>query len=77
MDVLCSRNALSDRFSRIIRLIAQGQIDTGPWITSRTRFEELIDAVPSYTPTGNRVIKPWSKSGTDSQTKHTVEQSHA
>lgn len=55
--LLCSRNALSKDFSRIISLIEDGRIDTGPWITHRTAFDELIDIFPSYTRPETGVIK--------------------
>jgi 2-desacetyl-2-hydroxyethyl bacteriochlorophyllide A dehydrogenase len=55
--LLCSRNALSADFSRIIQLIEDGRIDTGPWITHRSGFEELIDVFPSYTRPETGVIK--------------------
>jgi alcohol dehydrogenase len=55
--LLCSRNALSADFTRIIGLIEQGRIDTRPWITHRTVFEELIDVFPSYTRPETGVIK--------------------
>lgn len=55
--LLCSRNALSADFSRIIRLIEAGQVDTNPWITHRTAFEELIDVFPTYTRPETGVIK--------------------
>jgi 2-desacetyl-2-hydroxyethyl bacteriochlorophyllide A dehydrogenase len=55
--LLCSRNALRDDFSRIIELIEEGRIDTRPWITHRTGFEELIDVFPSYTRAETGVIK--------------------
>lgn len=55
--LLCSRNALSADFARIIGLIEAGRIDTGPWITHRTRFEDLIDVFPSYTQPETGVIK--------------------
>lgn len=55
--LLCSRNALSRDFSRIIELIEADRIDTGPWITHRTAFEELIDVFPSYTRPETGVIK--------------------
>ncbi|MFO0876163.1 MAG: zinc-binding alcohol dehydrogenase family protein [Gemmataceae bacterium] len=55
--LLCSRNALSADFARIIGLIETGQIDTGPWITHRTAFDELIDVFPSYTQPETGVIK--------------------
>jgi alcohol dehydrogenase len=55
--LLCSRNALSRDFARIIGLIEDGRLDTGPWITHRTDFEELIEVFPSYTKPETGVIK--------------------
>jgi len=55
--LLCSRNALSADFGRIIGLIEEGKIDTGPWITHRASFDELIDVFPSYTRPETGVIK--------------------
>jgi alcohol dehydrogenase len=55
--LLCSRNALSVDFARIIALIEEGRIDTRPWITHRTAFEELIDVFASYTQPDTGVIK--------------------
>ncbi len=55
--LLCSRNALPDDFTRIIRLIETGQIKTDPWITHRTTFDNLIDVFPSYTKPETGVIK--------------------
>jgi len=55
--LLCSRNALSKDFARIISLIEDGRLDTGPWITHRTQFDELIDVFPSYTLPETGVIK--------------------
>jgi len=55
--LLCSRNALSADFTRIIGLIEAGQIDTRPWITHRASFDELIDVFPSYTRPETGVIK--------------------
>jgi alcohol dehydrogenase len=55
--LLCSRNALSADFTRIIQLIENERIDTCPWITHRVAFEELIDVFPSYTRPETGVIK--------------------
>ncbi|HUY31682.1 MAG TPA: zinc-binding alcohol dehydrogenase family protein [Pirellulales bacterium] len=55
--LLCSRNALSKDFGRIIRLIEEGRLDTAPWITHRARFEELIEVFPSFTRPETGVIK--------------------
>ena len=55
--LLCSRNAPSRDFPRIIGLIEGGEIDTKPWITHRARFEDLPDVFPSYTKPETGVIK--------------------
>jgi threonine dehydrogenase-like Zn-dependent dehydrogenase len=55
--LLCSRNALPGDFTRIIGLIEDGRIDTGPWITHRAAFEELPGVFPSYTRPETGVIK--------------------
>ena len=55
--MLCSRNALSADFTRIIRLIEEGRLDTRPWITHRAAFDDLIDVFPSYTRPETGVIK--------------------
>lgn len=57
MTLFASRNSLPADFGRIIGLIESGQIDTRPWITHRTPFEELIGAFPSYTKPETGVIK--------------------
>jgi 2-desacetyl-2-hydroxyethyl bacteriochlorophyllide A dehydrogenase len=55
--LLCSRNAPSGDFSRIVKLIEDGKIDTAPWITHRGRFEDLPGDFPSYTKPETGVIK--------------------
>lgn len=62
--LLCSRNALSPDFSRIINLIEAGRIDTQPWITHRTGFDEMIDVFPSFTRPETGVIKAVVEVGT-------------
>ena len=57
LTLLASRNALPTDFTRIIRLIEEGRIDTRPWITHRTRFEELPEVFPSYLKPETGVIK--------------------
>ncbi len=57
MTVYASRNALPGDFTRIIRLIEEGQIDTRPWITHRTPFDRLIAEFPSFTKPETGVIK--------------------
>ncbi len=55
--LLCSRNALPEDFDKIIQLIEAGRIDTRPWITHRTGFDEVIEVFPSYTKPETGVIK--------------------
>lgn len=57
LTLLASRNALPKDFTRIIRLIEEGKIDTGPWITHRTAFDNMIDVFESYTQPETGVIK--------------------
>ncbi|HEY0984919.1 zinc-binding alcohol dehydrogenase family protein [Schlesneria sp.] len=57
MTLLASRNALPEDFGRIIGLIEAGTIDTRPWVTHRTNFDELIAEFPSYTKPETGVIK--------------------
>ena len=57
MTIKGSRNAMPADFRRIIGLIEDGTIDTGPWITHRTPFEEMIERFDSYTRPETGVIK--------------------
>lgn len=57
MSIKGSRNALPGDFARIIRLIEEGTINTDPWITHRTTFDELIDQFESFTKPESGVIK--------------------
>lgn len=57
ISVLASRNARSGDFARIIRLIEDGRIDTGPWITHRTSFERMIAEFPGWLKPDSGVIK--------------------
>jgi alcohol dehydrogenase len=55
--LLCSRNALPADFTRIIRLIESGRLDTRPWITHRCSLCELPDAMPTYLQPETGVVK--------------------
>ncbi len=57
MTIMGSRNALPGDFERIIRLIENGEIDTRPWITHRTTFDEMIGQFDGYTKPETGVIK--------------------
>ncbi|HZL35897.1 MAG TPA: zinc-binding alcohol dehydrogenase family protein, partial [Tepidisphaeraceae bacterium] len=55
--LLCSRNALPGDFTRIIKLIEDGKIDTRPWVTHRTAFDSVIEEFPSFCKPETGVIK--------------------
>ncbi len=57
MTIKGSRNALPTDFTRIIGLIADGTIDTNPWITHRTHFDNVVDEFESFTSPDSGVIK--------------------
>jgi alcohol dehydrogenase len=57
LTLLASRNALPTDFTRIIKLIEDGKIDTRPWITHHAAFGELIEAFPNFTKPETGVIK--------------------
>ena len=57
LDILASRNALPGDFTRIVGLIESGDIDTGPWITHRTGFDDMIGEFESFTKPETGVIK--------------------
>jgi 2-desacetyl-2-hydroxyethyl bacteriochlorophyllide A dehydrogenase len=57
MTLLTSRNALPGDFTKIIDLIERGIIDTRPWITHRSRFENLIEEFPAFTRPETGVVK--------------------
>ena len=57
LTLLASRNALSRDFTRIIRLIEEGTIDTAPWITHRIPFAATIDRFPALLRPGSGVLK--------------------
>lgn len=57
MSVKGSRNALPSDFTRIIGLIEDGTINTTPWITHRTPFDDMIAEFESYTKPETGVIK--------------------
>jgi len=57
ITLLASRNALPADFSRIIRLIENGRINTTPWITHRADLSELTEVFPHWTQPASGVIK--------------------
>lgn len=57
MSFLASRNAVSWEFTRIIRLIEDGTIDTKPWITHRAPFDAMIGEFPGWMKPEAGVVK--------------------
>jgi len=57
MTLLASRNALSPDFTRILRLIEEGKIDTRAWITHQAPLEGMIAAFPSWLKPETGVVK--------------------
>jgi 2-desacetyl-2-hydroxyethyl bacteriochlorophyllide A dehydrogenase len=57
MTLLSSRNATPRDFERIITLMEAGKIDTTPWITHRSMFDEMIPQFASWLDPRNGVIK--------------------
>jgi 2-desacetyl-2-hydroxyethyl bacteriochlorophyllide A dehydrogenase len=57
LTLLASRNALSGDFRRIIQLIGDGAINTGPWITHQAEFGELAEVFPTWLKPESGVIK--------------------
>ncbi|MEZ6068231.1 MAG: zinc-binding alcohol dehydrogenase family protein [Planctomycetaceae bacterium] len=57
LTIMASRNALSRDFTRIIELIASGQIDTRPWITHHATFDEVPTVFPQWVDPASGVIK--------------------
>ncbi len=57
MTLLASRNAHPKDFTRIIKLIEEGKINTQPWITHQAKFDDMIEAFPSWLKPESGVIK--------------------
>ena len=56
-SIVASRNALPPDFTRIIKLIEDGTINTDPWITHRTGFDSVLNDFESFTKPETGVIK--------------------
>jgi alcohol dehydrogenase len=57
LTLLASRNALPADFTRIIKLIEDGRIDTRPWISHQANFDDMISAFPAWIKPETGVIK--------------------
>lgn len=55
--LLCSRNALPGDFTRIIKLIEDGDINTDPWITHRLAFADVPTGFEQFTKPETGAIK--------------------
>jgi alcohol dehydrogenase len=57
LSIFASRNALPPDFTRIIKLIEAGEIDTRPWITHHASFDDMISVFPSWIKPETGVVK--------------------
>lgn len=57
LTLLASRNALPEDFTRIIRLIEEGTIDTTRWITHHADFSQVPTAFDTWTNPDSGVVK--------------------
>ncbi|MDB5328161.1 MAG: alcohol dehydrogenase [Phycisphaerales bacterium] len=57
VTLMGSRNALPGDFTRIIKLIEDGVIDTTPWITHRTSAADFVNILPSWQKPEANVLK--------------------
>jgi len=61
MTLMGSRNAMPGDFDKIIQLIADGKIDTKPWITHRTTIDSIIEDFPKLLDPAAKVLKAMVK----------------
>jgi 2-desacetyl-2-hydroxyethyl bacteriochlorophyllide A dehydrogenase len=57
LTLMGSRNALPADFSRIIRLIESGRIDTAPWVTHRSPLAGVVESFPVWVRPASGVVK--------------------
>ena len=57
MTIKASRNALPSDFTEIIRLIERGDVNTDPWVTHQTAFEQVAEDFPKFMAPDSGVIK--------------------
>ena len=57
LTIKASRNAISSDFSRIIRLIENGVIDTTPWLTHSSTYEDFVESFQAWLKPEAGVIK--------------------
>jgi len=57
LPIKASRNAVPGDFTRIIRLIEEGVINTDPWLTHRASYDDFIGEFPNWLKPEAGVIK--------------------
>jgi len=57
LTIKASRNAVPADFTRIIRLIEEGVIDTDPWLSHRASYDDFIGEFPNWLKPEAGVIK--------------------
>lgn len=57
ITLMGSRNALPGDFTRIIKLIEDGVVDTTPWITHRTSADDFLNVLPGWQKPEANVLK--------------------
>ena len=57
LTLRATRNAVPENFTRIIGLIEAGAIQTDPWITHRTGFDQVAADFETFTKPESGVIK--------------------
>jgi len=57
ITLFASRNAVPEDFTRIIKLIEAGRIDTQPWITHRALLAEVPTVFPEWVQPNSGVLK--------------------
>jgi 2-desacetyl-2-hydroxyethyl bacteriochlorophyllide A dehydrogenase len=57
LTLMGSRNALPGDFTRIIKLVEDGQVDTTPWITHRGTVDNMVQLLPTWEAPGSGLLK--------------------
>ena len=57
ITLLATRNSVTDDFVNIVEQMEDGAIDTRPWITHRSNYDDLIEQFPSWLDPASGVVK--------------------
>ena len=57
ITLLSTRNSTPKDFKRIISLVEQEKVDTKPWVTHRSSFQEMISVFPNWLVPESNIIK--------------------